>query len=253
MTERTRERRGPAVVVDATYGAPDGEVESYVVEPADPGGAGVLFLHWFDSEAPDGNRTQFVEEAVALAKQGVVSLLPQGTFPWNGDPKDSPSDVARIEAHLARIRAGIDVLVSRGADRIGVVAHDFGAMYAALVAARDRRPVAYVLIAGTPRWGDWFLPFWEIDEDRHDYLRALAAVDPIIHIREAAPAELLFQFGSDDFYIAEMTAREFAASASEPKSIEFYEADHAMRSSQAVADRAAFLRRTLRLGPDSAR
>ena len=246
MAERSREQRGQAVVADVTYNAPDGEVEAYLVEPT--GGTtavGVLFLHWFDPEAPDGNRTQFVDEAVALTDLGVGSLLPQGAFPWDGDPADSAADIARIEAHVDRIRSGLDVLASRGAERLGVVAHDFGAMYAALVASRDRRPVAYALIAGTPRWGDWFLPFWKIDEDRHDYLRAMAAVDPIVHIREAAPAELLFQFASDDFYIAPMTAREFAARASEPKSIEFYEADHAMRSPKAVSDRATFLSRTL--------
>lgn len=249
LTERSREPRGSATLIDATYSAPDGDVEAYLVEPGEGASrAGVLFLHWFDPEAPDGNRTQFVDEAVALADRGVVSLLPQGAFPWDGDPTGSTADLARIEAHFARITAGIDMLTARGADRIGVVAHDFGAMYAALVASRDRRPVAYALVAGTPRWGDWFLPFWRIDEDRHDYLRAMAAVDPIVHVRDAAPAELLFQFASDDFYIARMTAREFAARASDPKAIEFYEADHAMRHPDAVADRGSFLGRTLGLG-----
>jgi dienelactone hydrolase len=247
--ERSREDRDGAAVVDVTYRAPDGDVEAYLVESAsDADRAGVLFAHWFDPEAPDGNRTQFVDEAVALAGQGVVSLLPQGAFPWDGGPTDSSADIARIEAHLARIRAGLDVLESRGVSRIGVVGHDFGAMYAALVASRDRRPIAYALIAGTPRWGDWFLPFWKIDEDRHDYLRAMAPVDPITHIRDAAPADLLFQFASDDFYIARMTAREFAAQASEPKAVEFYDADHAMRSPAAEADRVGFLTRTLGLG-----
>jgi len=253
ITERSREARDSATVADIAYGAPDGDVKAYLIEPAgDAVGAGVLFLHWFDPEAPDGNRTQFVEEAVALADRGVVSLLPQGAFPWDGDPTDSEADIARIEAHLARIRAGLDILESRGADRLGVVAHDFGAMYAALLAARDRRPVAYALIAGTPRWGDWFLPFWKIDEDRHDYLRAMSAVDPIVHVGAAEPAEILFQFASDDFYIAHMTAREFAAQSSEPKSISFYEADHAMSSPEAASDRFGFLARTLGFGLASA-
>ena len=247
VVERSREERAAAVVVDLTHESPEGEVEAFLVEPSgESPRAGVVFLHWFDPEAPDGNRTQFVDEAVSLAGRGVVSLLPQGAFPWDGDPMDSARDIARIEAHLARIRSGLDLLAAR-TDRIGVVAHDFGAMYASLVAALDRRPIAYVLIAGTPRWGDWFLPFWAIDEDRHDYLRAMSAVDPIVHIAEAAPAELLFQFASD-YFIARMTAREFAARASEPKSIEFYDADHAMRSSGAMADRASFLSRTLGLG-----
>lgn len=251
ITERSLEDRGSAEVIDLVYETPEGDVEAYLVEPkGEPSGAGVIFLHWFDPEAPDGNRTQFVDEALTFAGRGVVSLLPQGAFPWDGDPTDSRADVARIESHLTRIRHGLDLLAGRGADRIGVVAHDFGAMYATLLASRDRRPVAYALIAGTPRWGDWFLPFWKIEEDRHDYLRALAAVDPITHIREAAPAEVLFQFARNDFYIARMTAREFTETASEPKSIEFYEAEHDLRHPDAVSDRVAFLSRTLGLGPD---
>ena len=251
ITERSREDRGTAETIDVVYQTSAGQVEAYLVEPkGERSGAGVLFLHWFDTEAPDGNRIQFVEEAITLAGWGAVSLLPQGAFPWDGDPTGSSADIARIESHLARIRTGLDVLAARqGVDgtRIGVVAHDFGGMYAALLASRDRRPAAYVLIAATPRWGDWFLPFWRIYEDRHDYLLAMAGVDPINHIGKAPPAQILFQFARDDFYIARMTAREFAARASEPKSIEFYEAEHDMRHPDARADRVAFLVRTLGL------
>ena len=61
------------------------DTEAYLVEPAGGGrGSGVLFLHWFDTEAPDGNRTQFLEEASSLAREhGTVSVLPQGQFPWS--------------------------------------------------------------------------------------------------------------------------------------------------------------------------
>ena len=252
--ELSRETRDHAVVVDLTYEDPDiGEVEAFLVEP-DGGGIGpaILYLHWFDPEAPDGNRTQFLDDAVGLAAFGVVSLLPQGAFPWDGDPTGSTADTERIKAHLARQRRGLDLLASRpdvDPVSIGVVAHDFGAMYGALLAAEDRRPAAYALIAGTPRWGDWFLPFWQIDEDRSDYLRAMAPIDPIAHIGTAAPAELLFQFARNDFYIARMTARELAGAASEPSSLLFYDAEHDMRHPQARTDRIEFLARTLGFDP----
>jgi len=49
-------------------------------------GAAVLFLHCFATEEPDGNRTQFRDEAIDLARQhGVVSIVPQGRFPWSDD------------------------------------------------------------------------------------------------------------------------------------------------------------------------
>ena len=256
IVERSRDQRYHATVTDLVYGDPTmGEVESYLVEPQDGGGgAAVLFLHWFDPEAPDGNRTQFLDEAIGLAALGVVSLLPQGAFPWVGDPTGSSADAERIRVPLARQRRGLDLRAGRAKvdrARIAVVAHDFGAMYAALLASEDRRPASYALIAGTPRWGDWFLPFWEIDEDRSDYLRAMAPVDPITHVRNAAPAELLFQFARNDFYIARMTAREFAGAASEPSSLMFYDAEHDMRHPQARIDRLEFLARTLGFDPGS--
>jgi len=251
VVTRSREERDHAIVTDLVYGNGGMTVEAYLVEPEGGGtGPAVLYLHWFDPEAPDGNRTEFVDEAVMLAGLGVVSLHPQGAFPWDGDPTDSASDTARIQAHLARQRAGIDVLAARAdVERIAVVAHDFGAMYAALLATEDRRPVAHVLIAGTPRWADWFLPFWKIDEDRSDYQRAMAPIDPIAHVGAAAPAELLFQFARNDFYIARMTAREFAGAASEPSSLLFYDAEHDMRHPQARTDRIEFLARTLGFDP----
>ncbi len=172
------------------------DAEASLVEPAGGGrGPAILFLHWFDTQAPDGNRTQFVEEAVGLAREhGVVSLLPQGRFPWSGDPTDARADAARIRAEIARHRAAVDLLAARAdvdVTRIGLVGHDFGAMHGTLLAAEDARIAAVVLIAATPRWGDWFLPFWPITGDRHDYLRELAPLDPITHVGEIAPRPVL--------------------------------------------------------------
>lgn len=132
-----------ATVRDIKYEAVDGggEVEAYVVEPVGRAASGgVLFLHWFDPEADDGNRTQFLSEAEQLASEGVVSLLPQQAFPWSSDPTDSESDVKRIEAERARLGAGLDLLANAGASRQAVVGHDFGAMHATLLMAADRRP-----------------------------------------------------------------------------------------------------------------
>ena len=84
-------------------------------------------------------------------------------------PDRQDHDVAAIEGEVARFSAGLDLLADRvdvDPDRLAVVGHDFGAMLASIVAAREDRVRAAVLIAPTPRWGDWFLPFWEIHEDR---------------------------------------------------------------------------------------
>lgn len=242
MTDPASERDGARIhdllIVDATV--------AFLVEPIDGGrGPAILFLHWFDTEAPDGNRTQFVDEAVDLAREhGVVSVLPQGRFPWAGDPTDAESDAARIRAEVAHHRAAVDLLAAR-ADvdqrRIGLVGHDFGAMHGTLLAAEDARIAAAVLIAATPRWADWFLPFWQIAGDRHDYLRALAPLDPISRVGAIAPRPICFQFARNDFFIAGMTGLEFSGAAGDPKELHAYDADHGLRDPQAVADRLAFL------------
>ena len=121
--------------------------EASLVEPAGGGrGPAILFLHWFDTQAPDGNRIQFMEEAVGQAREhGAVSLLPQGRFPWAGDPTDAAADAARIRAEVARHRAAVDLLAARpdvDETRIGLVGHDFGAMHGTLLAAEDARIAA---------------------------------------------------------------------------------------------------------------
>ena len=103
-------RRTGAEVLDVTVPVPDRPaVPAYLVRPAGPafpdGAPAVLFLHWFDPRATDGDRTEFVAEAVRLAARGVVSLLPQQGFPWTGDPVGDARDVAAVEAELARAAA----------------------------------------------------------------------------------------------------------------------------------------------------
>jgi dienelactone hydrolase len=249
------ESRGSAVVEDGTYVGPDGAiVEAYLVRPAassengSHAGPGIVAWHWFDTKAPDGDRTQFVDEAVALAADGIVSLLPQGRFPWAADPAGGAADVEAITAEVGRLTAGIDLLADHSAvdpERIGVVGHDFGGMLATLAAAGDERVQALIVIAATPRWGDWFLPFWDIPDDRLEYLRALRPLDPIERIDDVW-SPVLFQFGGDDFFIAAMSALEFRSAAKDGAEHRTYPGvDHGMRIEEAVADRRAFLLRHL--------
>jgi dienelactone hydrolase len=226
------------------------DADAYLVEPTTGGrGPGLLFLHWFDTEAPDGNRSQFIDEAVALARdEGFVSILPQGQFPWAGDPTDAASDAGRIRDEVTRHRAALDHLVTRNdvdEGRIGLVGHDFGGMHGILVAAEDARIAAAVVIAATPRWADWFLPFWKIDGDRFDYLRALCELDPVSRIGDLAPRPVLLQFARNDFFIAAMSGLELHRAAGEPKEMLAYESDHGVREPQARIDRREFLLRTL--------
>jgi dienelactone hydrolase len=251
---RSTETRGGVLVDDIVFDGPDGlEIEAYLVRPTGsrepPAAVGLVMWHWLDSEAPDGNRTQFLDEAADLASAGAVCLLPQGRFPWSRPPTGSGPDRAEILAEVARLRAAVDLVAARpdvDASRLGVVGHDFGGMLASIEAADDDRLKALVIIAATPRWGDWFLVFWDLAEDRIDYLRAMRSIDPIEVIgRVGAP--VLFQFGRRDFYIAAMTGLEFHGAAPQPSELLAYDTGHDMRLPEIRADRRAFLVRTLGL------
>ena len=234
-------------VTDTVLGAGDAAVEAYVVErPDEPARAGVLFLHWLGDRASD--RTQFLAEARVLARLGVRCVLPAGRLPWEPDPVNADTDVANIEAEQRRLGAALDALAKglpKGAP-LALVGHDFGAMHGLLLAARKRRFAAAVLIAATPRWGDWFLRFWKVEGDRFEYLRRLSSVDPIESAHDLR-ASVLWQFSERDFFIAPMSAVELANAAPGEPVIEWYPADHAMRSPRARGSRIAFLRRELHL------
>lgn len=251
------EDRDGILVRDIRIEAPSGDpIEAYLIEPAIVDARtprpGLLFAHWFDTEAPNGNRTEFVPEAVEWARRHrAAAILPQLTFPWAGDPTGSAADGGRVVAEVTRLRRCLDLLAARpavDAARIGAVGHDFGGMHAILLGTVDRRPAAYVLIAAVPRWADWFLPFWAIEEDRIDYLRAMRPFDPIEHVGKAAPARVLFQFGKRDFFIAPMTGLEFKRAAGDDAELKAYEAEHDMAIAEALSDRTAFLETVLQVG-----
>ena len=235
-------------VTDTTFGAGDATVEAYVVAPTGPPRAGALFLHWLGEHRSD--RTQFLSEARSLAALGVRSVLPAGRLPWVPDPVDADADAANIEVEQRRLTAALDGLADglpHGAP-IALVGHDFGAMHGLLLASRSaKRFKAAVVIAATPRWGDWFLRFWKLDVDRFDYLRRMAPLDPIEAAR-GLQATTLWQFSDRDYFIAPMSAVELARAAPGEPTIEWYAADHAMRSAKARAARRAFLSRELGLG-----
>lgn len=244
MTPRVR-------VTDTTFGQADAAVEAYVVEPAAGAAkAGILFLHWLGEHRSD--RSQFLAEAREFAALGVRCVLPAGRLPWVPDPIDAETDAANIEIEQRRLGAALAALqagLARSAP-VALVGHDFGAMHGLVLASR--RPVfnAAVLIAATPRWGDWFLRFWKVSGDRFEYLRALSRLDPIDAAR-SLKATTLWQFSSRDFFIAPMSAVELARAqplpeGTQPK-IEWYEADHAMRSARARAARRRFLAEQLGL------
>lgn len=253
----SEQEKDGVILQDVSYAAQDpafaaitgGRISAYVVKPKGTGTfAGILFLHMLGG--PKGSRQEFVAEATALAKQGVVSILPVGLFPWlerhTGDPdKDQQSIIKQVIEE----RRALDLLLAQpnvDAKRIAVVGHDYGAMHAAVLAGVDKRVKAYVLMAGDPNYSDWAIRYFTPPQDPDLFRKVISAVDPDAYIGNAAPAALLFQFGTRDIFVSDENAKHFADAASEPKQVESYDAPHELDDA-ALRDRDEWLTKQLGL------
>jgi dienelactone hydrolase len=253
VQEVSVEARDGVAVHDISYVAYDpelsspvnGRIAAYLVTPAGQGPfAGVVYLHWLGEH--NSNREEFLEQALALAHKGVVSLLVEGIFPWHKSPSGYEADKAQVINQVIELRRALDVLLSQaGVDpqRIGYVGHDYGAMYGAILAGVDQRVKAYVLMAGMGNFADWSLKYWPAtgSKGKDAYRQAMAAVDPVGYIGHAAPAALFFQFAKNDKYISEKTAMQFYDAASDPKEIQWYETSHPLNTEDDLRDRSAWL------------
>lgn len=229
-----------------------GRMKAYLIKPQGSRPfAGILFFHWLGE--PNGNRNQFVDEAAALAKQGTVSLLIEGFFPWKVDPKDGLTDRQRVIDESIEVRRALDFLLSQpGVDpkRIAYVGHDYGAMYGAIVGGVDKRVKTYILMAPIGSWSDWSLAYWLAkapENDKEAYRKALERVDPIHYVSRLAPSPILLQFATADEHITKDAATSFADAASEPKQVKWYDTKHHLNVQAARKDRRKWLAEQLGL------
>jgi dienelactone hydrolase len=237
----------------ASYKDRHGRIKAYLVRPKEQDSdhlAGVVFFHWLGEKKSD--RTEFVDDAVDLARLGTVCLLIQGFFPWSEAPIDGQTDRQRIIDQTIEVRRAVDLLLLQpGVDptRIGVVGHDYGAMYCAITAGVEHRAKAYVLMAGTGSFADWSLKYWKrtAKNGEQAYREAVKPLAPAEFVKLAAPASLLFQFSNKDKYISRAEAESFFQAASEPKTVKWYDVDHQLEGDSVSRDRADWLSKQLGL------
>lgn len=214
--------------------------------------AAILYVHWYEPEAHDSNRSQFVEEAKEMARDGAVCLLIETL--WSDLDfflkRTQDDDMQNSVEEVVNIRRAMDLLLSQpgvDADRFAYVGHDFGGMYGVLAGSLDQRPRHYVIMAATPRFPDWYLYLPKIEgAKREAFVAQMSAIDPIVHVSYLSPASTLFQFGMDDPHVPKERAEEFFAAASDPKEVKWYEAGHGLNEN-ATEDRKAWLKNKLEL------
>jgi dienelactone hydrolase len=259
VKEIDAEQRGGGVTVrDITFSADPGDPEkatrAFLVVPKNGGAprAGVLWVHWLGRPATT-NRTEFLDEAVALAPHGVVSLLVDAM--WSA-PKWYPSrvleeDFANSIRQVIALRRAMDLLVGQPAvdrKRLGVVGHDYGAMYSAITAGVESRARAYVFIAATASLTDWAF-FAKKPVSQENYLRQNRPLELTDYLREVRGGNFLMQFAERDRFVPLAKAQEFFAAVTNPKQMIVYGgAEHEMTEPAAIRiDRTAFLVRELGL------
>lgn len=234
------------------YRTPDGvlRVAQFIIPDGDEPFPTILFVHWYEPESHDSNRRQFVPEAEELAKDGIASMMVETM--WSDidyfNKRTQADDMRNSINQVIELRQAMDILhkeVNVDSTRFAYVGHDFGAMYGIVMGSVDPRPTHYVLMAGTPRFSDWFLYAPRLEgEERQAFIDQMAIIDPINCVAKLAPAPVYFQFGDDDFHVPLNRANEFFASTNEPKQMSMYEAGHGLNQ-QAKAERLAWLRQQL--------
>lgn len=201
--------------------------------------AAILYVHWYEPEAPDSNRSQFVKEAKEMAKRGAACLLIETM--WS-DPdfflkRTQEDDPQNSVQQVVDIRRAMDFLMVQpevDPARFAFVGHDFGGMYGVLAGSLDKRPTNYVIMAATPRFPDWYLYAPKLEgASREAFIRHMAAIDPIAHVGNLSPSPVLFQFATDDFHVPRERAEEFFGAAGDPKEIRWYQAGHGLNENAA--------------------
>ena len=271
VKELSRQDRAGVTIHDITYASPRGGlVPAYLVVPAGKGKfAGVVWGHWMMANSPTANRSEFLEEAIALARAGVVSVLIDSPYVRPGfkedpDPFSSqgPDIVAR---QVVDLRRAADLLLARDdvdPKRIAYVGHSFDANCGAILDAVDKRFATFVFMGNPQSTRDFVLNSASpnmvafrksVPNDKlMSYLDTHNWADPGAYAGHLGPAPALFQYAMHDQFVEVSAAKHYFEMSAGPKEIRFYDSDHALNA-DARRDRIDFLRKHLLLSNLSSR
>jgi cephalosporin-C deacetylase-like acetyl esterase len=265
MMEGSVQDLSQVTVHDVTYASPrGGRVPAYLVLPKGTGKfAAILWGHWMMPGSPTANRKEFLDEAIAIAPSGVVSLLIDAPYVRPGfrlDPNPlGPQQAEVLAQQVVDLRRGVDLLLARrevDPKRIAYVGHSFDAGTGPVLDAIDKRLAAFVFMGGPQSIRQSVLTSTAPDlvafrksvplPKLRKYLDTYAWADPATYAGHLGPAAALFQYATHDDYVSVADARYYYEMSSGPKELNFYNSSHALNP-VARHDRFDFLREHLAL------
>jgi dienelactone hydrolase len=220
----------PIEIRDVSYASPkEGRVTAYLVRPPGDGPfPGVILQHGVEA-----NRQQLVLQAAWLAGRGAVALVVDSPNARGDVQLPRGTAGLRVERDLVvqnvvELRRAVDVLEQQDEvdpEKIGFLGFSAGARAGAVLSGVEDRIAAYDLIsAGSAPVAEYvrLAP----PEAREDVRELLTQIDPIRHVRGAAPAKLFFQNGRADQVVPRAALVALYRAASRPKEIRWYPGGH---------------------------
>lgn len=272
MRETDVQKRDKVRLIELNYAGAGGDrVPAYLLVP--PGGGpfpAIIWGHWLMKGSPLANKDEFLEEAVVLARSGVVSLLidaPQARNDWveiKGGPMEAAKQQSEASTHqVTDLRRGIDLLYGRpdvDRHRIAYVGHSWDAHVGAILAGVETRVSAYVLMASgyadeeeafASKDPQRMAQIKQVGEDNvREYFREYAWDDPVYFLGHTDRESIFLQFASGDAGSSGLAAYKSTAQkyldrfSSKDKKMEFYDASHALNAA-ARLDRDRWLQKHL--------
>jgi len=266
--ETNVEKRGDVRLIEINYSGANGDrVPAYLLIPHGNGPfPAIIWGHWLKQGSPLANKDEFLEEALALARSGVISLLidaPQarhGFVEEKGDLLQAVKQQSDASGHqVIDLRRGVDLLLGRhdiDRKRIAYAGHSWDAHVGAILAGVETRICCYVLMASgysdeeeafSSKNPERLARIKEAGEDNvREYFREYAFDDPVYFAGHTDDKSLFLQFASGDEITQEVGQKYLDRFSSKDKRMEFYNAGHALNAA-ARLDRDRWLQKHLGL------
>jgi dienelactone hydrolase len=256
---------GATKVTEVSYDSPTfGRVPAYVVSPAMTNKTkypGIVYMHW-----GQGNRSEFLSEAVEMTRVGAVSILIDAPY-WRPDvPSFQPGVDGEKEKQayvqlVVDLRRAIDVLIARNdvdPKRIGYVGHSLGATWGGVLVAVENRFKVFVLIGGLPSLTNYDDTSFMAEVQRlttprdkfEEWAKAIEPINPERFVGGSGKAKIYFQWARHDMFISQVSAQRYFAAARQPKEQKWYFTSHEFNDRASRQDREGWLKKELCIRAD---